>query len=146
MLDWAGKLSSIGEILTIKLAELLGALHMNDLLSFSVSFQLAGTVHDIPCRSHFASFPPAIAAACAGVATPFSALPPPPELELDPEFEPDDDFPCLNFSERLQHDNAETRTSPIGMYFIIRTPRSDVKASRFYRKRRSKSMAGIHGY
>src|SRR5678809_1433151 len=67
MLMSAGKLSSIGEMLTIKLAasEPPGERQASDFASFSVSVHLGGTVQDMPCRSHFTVWPPARAAVCA---------------------------------------------------------------------------------
>src|SRR6185369_7703052 len=122
MLASVGKLSSMGEILTINEASLPGELHRSSLDSLLTSFQLAGTLKDIPCRSHFASCPPSRVANCAGLATPCSAgAPLSPEVEDELEPDPVVDFPCLNFSERLHSERANKKTSPSERYFIIAT-------------------------
>src|SRR4030095_532935 len=75
MLISAGKLSSIGEMLTIKFAASKppGERHASSFDSFVVSVQLGGTVNDMPCRSHLTVWPPARAAACAPVGVACSA-------------------------------------------------------------------------
>src|SRR5918999_728239 len=70
MLISVGKLSSIAEMFTIKLAasEPPGDRQTSIFVSLVVSFHLAGTVHDIPCWSHLTVCPPASASICAAVA------------------------------------------------------------------------------
>src|SRR5262249_44363783 len=120
MLDSAGKFSSIGEMLTINDAASPppGERHMNDFDSFSSWVHFGGTVRDIPCRSHLASWPPASAAVWAAVGVPCSALPlllPPPPLALEPlELEP---LLC-NFSERLQREREKQIVNASRMCFI----------------------------
>src|SRR5215813_9380227 len=121
MLASAGKLSSIGEMLTINEAASPppGDRHMNDFDSFSCSVHCGGTVHDIPCLSHFACCPPAGAAVCAAVGSPCSAvLPPPPPLALVPlELEP---LLC-SFSERLQREREKQIVTASRICFILAT-------------------------
>src|SRR6185295_8721656 len=100
MLESTGKLSSIGEMLTMSEAAIPppGERITNIFDSFVSSVQFVGMVHDIPCLSHFTSCPPASAAVCSAVALPGSTdllLPP---VAVGPEFE----LPDLNLSERLQ--------------------------------------------
>src|SRR6266850_2407121 len=116
MLMSAGKLSSIGEILTIKFAasDPPGDRHVSIFDSFSVSVHFGGTVHDMPCRSHLTVWPPANAAVCAPVGVARSAwislspLPDPPELL--------DGFSLLV---RLQSESANPRTSKTGRCFMV---------------------------
>src|SRR6185295_8737808 len=96
MLISVGKLSSIGEMLTIKLAASKppGDRQRSCFDSLVVSVHLGGTFHDIPCASHFAVPPPASAAVWAAVGVAFSASPSSPELVavLPGEFELDEGF------------------------------------------------------
>src|SRR6185436_1267508 len=119
MLMSVGKLSSIGEMFTIRLAasEPPGERHNSDLDSLVFSFQEAGTVHDMPCWSHFAVLPPANAAVCAavGFACSTSPLPVDPVAVLPGAPELFDDFSLLV---RLQSESAKPRTSSTGICFI----------------------------
>src|SRR6185436_4848334 len=120
-----GNSSAIGEMLTIRLAAppAPGDRHMNDWASFCSSVQFGGTVHDMPCRSHFAPWPPAIAAVCAAVVCACSGLAalsltePPEELDAEP--------PLWSFSERLQSDNAKPMNNTSAICFMQRPPISD---------------------
>src|ERR1051325_10527685 len=106
----------MGEMLTIKLAasEPPGERHTNDLDSFSCSVQFCGTVHDIPCRSHFISCPPRSAAICSAVGWPCSAVPPPALSEPDgPSF--------LNRPDRLQSERAKPISSTSRIFFMRQT-------------------------
>src|SRR6185369_897572 len=94
-----------------------GERQLNDFDSFSCSVQPAGTVHDIPCRSHFIDWPPASAAICSAVALPGSADPP-ELLELDPDG-PELEFPFLNLSERLHNDRAKPISNRATICFIM---------------------------
>src|SRR5580765_3941216 len=86
MLDSVGKLSSMGEMLTIKLAASAppGERQTSSFDSLLCSFQDGGTVQDIPCWSHLTVCPPASACNWAAVGVACSALPLlSPELEAD---------------------------------------------------------------
>src|SRR5882724_6974046 len=122
MLSLVGKLASIAEMLTISEAALPppGERHINSFDSFVVCVHLGGTVHDIPCGSHFISCPPESAAVCAAVGSARSGAVPPLSAEPVPEpgaFE----FPDFSLLERLHRDNAKPRTSTSGMCFIVDT-------------------------
>src|SRR6185436_19835082 len=116
MLTSVGKLSSIGEMFTIRFAasEPPGERHNSDLDSLVVSFQDAGTVQDIPCWSHFAVLPPASAAVCAAVGFACSTSPPLLDpvalLRGAPEL-----FDDLSLLVRLQSESAKPRTSSTGI-------------------------------
>src|SRR5262245_51831736 len=117
MLISVGKLSSIGEILTISdAAPAPGDRHVNVFDSLVVSVQPDGTVHDIPCRSHFASAPPASAAVCAAVATPRSAFASLSLTEVE-EFE-DPELLFLNLSERLHRERARPINNTSAICFM----------------------------
>src|ERR1051325_1545960 len=121
MLASAGKFSGIGEMLTIRFAasEPPGERHVNDFASFSVCVHFAGTVHDIPWRSHFACWPPASAAVCAAVGSPCSTFPPlEPEFELEPDEPVELDLLPWSRSERLQRDNEKKMATISVMGFI----------------------------
>src|ERR1051325_1794290 len=119
MLSSGRKLSSIGEMLTIRFAasEPPGERHSSDFDSLVVSFQDAGTVHDMPCWSHFAVLPPANAAVCAAVG--FACSTSPPLLDpvavfrVAPEFVDD-----LSLLVRLQSESAKPSRSSTGICFI----------------------------
>src|SRR6267143_2298575 len=119
MLESVGKLSSIGEMLTIKCAASSppGELQTSCWNSLLSSFHFGGTVHDIPCRLHFASWPPANACVCASVGFAFSALP----LELDEDFSEPEPPEFLNFVPRLHNDNAKPSTRMVGICFMGHT-------------------------
>jgi hypothetical protein len=109
----------MGEILTISEAASPppGERQVNDFDSFSCSVQPAGTVHDIPCRSHLIDCPPASAAICSAVARPGSADPL-ELLELDPDG-PELEFAFLNRSERLQSERAKPISKSATICFIV---------------------------
>src|SRR6185503_13385619 len=119
MLMSVGKLSPNGEMLTIRLAASKppGDRQSRDFESTSVCFQLGGTVHDMPCWSHFTVWPPASAAVCAAVGFACSTSPP-----LVADFELLLEVPelvlVLNLLVRLQRDNARPRTSSTGICFM----------------------------
>src|SRR6185295_10475970 len=116
MLISAGKLSSIGEMLTIKFAasEPPGERHVSIFASFSVSVHLGGTVQDIPCRSHLTVWPPARAAVCAPVGVAFSAW-----ISLSPLPEPPELLDGFSLLVRLQSERANPRTSKTGRCFMF---------------------------
>src|SRR6476660_4048662 len=121
MLTSVGKLSSIGEILTIKFAASKPPvdLHENSFDSFVVSVHFGGTVKLIPCWAHLISCPPDKAACCDAVAAPCSAVVPPMlEPEFESDVEPEVEDPCFNLFERLQSDKEKPRTRITGRYFI----------------------------
>src|ERR1044072_2691890 len=121
MLMAVGKLSSRGEMLTIRLAASKppGDRHRNVVFSVGVSVHLGGTLHDIPCTSHFAVPPPASAAVWAAVGVAFSApMSSPPELVavLPGALELDEGFSLLD---RLQSESANPSTSRTGICFMV---------------------------
>src|SRR5215217_8094236 len=116
MLASVGKLSSIGEILTISVAasELPGERQTNDFDSFVSSVHFGGTVHDRPCRSHLICCPPASAAVCSVVAWACSAdlaVAPPVPDELEASF--------LTFPERLQRERVKPSSSRTRRFFMF---------------------------
>src|SRR6266849_5873819 len=118
MLESVGKLSSIGEMLTIKCAASSppGELQTSSWNSLLSCFQFGGAVQDIPCRSHLTCCPPANACVCASVGFAFSA-----SLELDEDFsepEPPEFFAVFNFVPRLHNDKAKPSTRIVGICFI----------------------------
>src|SRR6185503_18123061 len=120
MLTSVGKLSSIGEMLTIKLAASNPPVdrHANCFDSLVVSDHFAGTVKEIPCWSHLICCPPARAANCAGLASPCSAVAPPVlSLDDDEELVPDELFD-LSLLVKLHNDKVKPKTKMTGRYFI----------------------------
>src|SRR5688572_26609103 len=117
MLMSVGKSSSIGEMLTINDAasDPPGERHVKLFASFVVSVQLGGTVHDMSCRSHFTSLPPAIAAVCASVGCAGSGF---AALSLTEGADLVSELLFLNLSERLQSDKANPITNTSAMCFI----------------------------
>src|SRR6185503_7076482 len=129
MLTSVGKLSSIGEMLTFSVAASEpGECHRNDFDSFSNSVHFGGTVNDMPCRSHFTSWPPASAAVCAAVGCPRSAD---RELEL---LEPDElelELLPWSLSERLQRERAKPSSNRTRICFMRRLLFQKVKRSQY---------------
>src|SRR5215470_2708293 len=95
-----------------------GDRRINDFDSFSCSVQPAGTVQDIPCRSHFICCPPASAAICSAVARPGSADPPEELLEPDPDG-PEFVLPLCNLCERLHNERAKPISTTATICFIV---------------------------
>src|SRR5882724_3637397 len=120
MLMSVGKLSSIGEMLTIKLAasDPPGELQTSSFDSLVTCFHCGGTVHDIPCWSHLTVWPPANACVCAAVGVACSASPP-LSLERDADWPgPPELFELLSLFVKLQSDSANPSTSRTGICFI----------------------------
>src|SRR6266508_1388759 len=137
MLMSAGKLSSIGEILTLKLAasEPPGEFQTSSFDSLVTSFHCGGTVQDIPCWSHLTVWPPASACNWAAVGVACSASPLP---SLEPEADlpgPLELFELLSLFVRLQSERANPSTIRMGICFIGHThEKKTVRAVRFYSK------------
>jgi hypothetical protein len=135
MLMSVGKLSSIGEMFTIRLAasEPPGERHANIFDSLVVSVHFCGTVQDIPCASHLTVCPPAIASVCAAVGFAFSTSPSLEEeerLPVCPEL-------LLGFSllVKLQSERAKPSIIRTGICFMGHHSRVELKkAMRFYVK------------
>src|SRR5215213_2031030 len=96
-----------------------GERHEKIFASLVVSVQPAGIVHDIPCRSHFASLPPASVAACMAVATPGSGF---ASLSLTAADEPELELLFLNLSERLHRESARPINNASAICFILENP------------------------
>ena len=86
--------------------------------SFVCSVHFGGTVHEMPSRSHFISFPPARAAVCSAVGRPGSAVFALAELEFDDEAE--DECAFFSRSDRLQSESANPISRTSRMFFIRR--------------------------
>src|SRR5882672_4726804 len=129
MLMSVGKLSSIGEMLTIKLAasDPPGEFQRSSFDSLVTSFHCGGTVHDIPCWSHLTVWPPASACIWAAVGVACSASPP-LSLELVADL-PDlfELFELLSLFVKLQSESANPRTIRTGICFIGHTHKKGLK-------------------
>src|SRR6266404_6058611 len=112
MLASVGKLSSMVEMFTSSEAasEPPGERHTSVFDSSLDRVHFGGTVHVIPCWSHFISEPPDSAARWASVGSARSATTPP----LSGVFE----FPFFSLLERLQRDTAKASTNRRGMCFM----------------------------
>jgi len=145
MLISVGKLSSIGEILTIRFAASPppGERQSSDFDSLLDSFQFGGTVQDIPWFSQAAVAPPAKACVCAAVGVAFSASPPVSEDEVP---EPADLSPVLSLSPRLQSDRTRPRKRSTGICFMDHTHTKGLEEQcASIPKRGLKSMRGSTG-
>ena len=129
----------MGEMLTIRLAasEPPGERQTNSFDSFVCSVHFAGTVQDMPWRSHLISWPPARAAVCSAVGWPCSTG---PSLAL---LDPDGaevELLFFNFSDRLQRESAKPISSTSRIFFIRRTPQLRLDRTKaFYSKPERKS-------
>src|SRR6185369_2803687 len=130
MLESAGKSASIGEMLTIidAASPPPGERMTNMFDSFVSSVQFGGIVHDIPCRSHFTSVPPASAAVCSavGLAVSTDRLEPEP---VGPELEP---LPFLNLPERLHRERAKAISTTSRIFFMRRLLFQDTAKSQYF--------------
>src|SRR5882724_7675805 len=137
MLMSVGKLSSIGEMLTIKLAasDPPGELQTSSFDSLVTCFHCGGTVHDIPCWSHLTVWPPASACIWTAVGVACSASPPlslEPDADLPGLFEL---FELLSLFVKLQSESANPRTIRTVICFIGAHSQERIKrAVRFYSK------------
>src|SRR5437588_1751486 len=114
-----GKSSAIGEMLTVKNAP--SPPHVKEFLLTSCFFQFAGIFHEIPCSSHFTSWPFAINAAWAAVGFGFSTGSSPILLGLPEDDEGEDDPELLlplSLLLKLHAIKASTNTNIHGRCFI----------------------------
>src|SRR6266480_1200126 len=127
MLISVGKLSSIGEMFTIKLAasDPPGERQTSIFDSFEAWVQPDGTVQDIPCWSHFTVWPPANACICAAVGVACSASPP---LSLDADLPGPLEFvDVFSLLLKLQSESANPRTSKTGICFMGHTHEKELE-------------------
>src|SRR5205814_6431829 len=113
-----GKSSAIGEMLTIKNAP--SPPYSNEFLLTSCFFQFVGIFQEIPCSSHFTSWPFAITAACAAVGFGFSTGSSPILVGLPEDDEGEDPELLLPLSLllKLHAIKASTNTNIHGRCFI----------------------------
>src|SRR4030095_492815 len=130
MLMSVGKLASIGEMLTIKLAasDPPGECQTSSFDSLVNWFHCGGTVQDIPCWSHVTFWPPANAWVWAAVGVAGSAL---MSLVVDVELAGALEFVDLvSLLVRLQSERASPSKIKTGICFIGATLRGrDWKSS-----------------
>src|SRR6185436_14994098 len=135
MLISVGKLSSIGEMLTIKFAasDPPGECQTSCFDSLLTSFHCGGTVHDIPCWSQVTFWPPASAWVWAAVGVACSAC---MSLEDDVDLPGVLEFvELLNLLVKLQSERANASKRKTGICFMMATLTIRAgKAVRFYSK------------
>src|SRR5712691_6085166 len=107
-----------------------GERQTNIFSSFVACVHCGGTIHDIPCLSHFTLWPPASAAVWAAVGSGCSTDAPPVSVEPDVDLPDSPDLPAFfSLLLRLQSASANPRTTRTGSCFMAKTHRDYWKSN-----------------